>query len=234
MNNPVYSHLEPENRFLKYEFVPNHRILEVLPVPSMKVIQNEPMLHSSDIEFALAKGGDLTRMLLNLSSVKAFIKNCPKERYLVLDSRTMMLMPGMYPAIPGWHCDAVKRPSATAQPDLEIVDPLTAHLALHFSSRYVGKGTVTSTYFANEPLTIDVDKDKVWGSVDNAVNQRRLRYSKAEDGELWWFNRDTLHRASASVARGWRWWVRLSYYHTAPRPQVRTQVQVYTTPATGW
>jgi hypothetical protein len=66
-------------------------------------IKKEPMFFNSDYQFAFDNGGEIT---------KAFLSALPNEwkDNVVFDSRVHMLMPGWYPAIPGWHHDDVPRP----------------------------------------------------------------------------------------------------------------------------
>ncbi len=60
-------------------------------------LKSEPMLFRATREFARFVGGPLT---------KAFLNALDWEDCLI-DSRVHMLMPGMYPCIPGWHHDDV-------------------------------------------------------------------------------------------------------------------------------
>jgi hypothetical protein len=67
-------------------------------------IKNEPMFFNCDLDFAWDNGGNITR---------SFISNLPydwQDEGIVFDSRVHMLMPGWYPAIPGFHHDDVPRP----------------------------------------------------------------------------------------------------------------------------
>lgn len=92
-------------------------------------IKNEPMFFNSDLEFAYENGGPITR---------SFIENLPLDwkSDVIFDSRVHMLMPGWYPAIPGYHHDDVPRPPipigqhfATAgQPDYDNPRYLSRHI----------------------------------------------------------------------------------------------------------
>ena len=71
---------------------------------SNEKIKEEPMFFNCSPDFAYENGGEITRSFLN---------NLPDEWQkdkLVFDSRVHMLMPGWYPAIPGFHHDDVPRP----------------------------------------------------------------------------------------------------------------------------
>ena len=67
-------------------------------------IKNETMFFNSSLAFAFDNGGPITR---------SFIMSLPDDwntDQVVFDSRVHMLMPGWYPAIPGYHHDDVPRP----------------------------------------------------------------------------------------------------------------------------
>lgn len=85
-------------------FKPSIKILNPFAVGiDSNAIKNEKMFFNSDLVFAYENGGPIT---------KSFIDNLPEEwkTNSVFDSRVHMLMPGWYPAIPGWHHDDVPRP----------------------------------------------------------------------------------------------------------------------------
>src|ERR1700749_4013133 len=70
-----------------------------------EVLKNEPMFFNSDLNFAYEAGGPATR---------SFIDALPdgwKAEPAVIDTRVHMLMPGWFPAIPGFHHDDVPRPA---------------------------------------------------------------------------------------------------------------------------
>jgi hypothetical protein len=73
-----------------------------LPYATQDEIKREPMLHRATAQFALENGGPLTRSFL-LSLQLAWSAD------ILVDSRVHMLMPGMWPCIPGWHHDDVPR-----------------------------------------------------------------------------------------------------------------------------
>ena len=44
----------------------------------------------------------------------------PDGYHIVIDTKVVMLMPGMYPCIGGWHADAIERKNG--QPDLSTLN----------------------------------------------------------------------------------------------------------------
>jgi len=76
---------------------------------SNDVIKDEPMFFNSSFAFAYEQGGPITRSFLE-GVEEYFRKHNMQEMPIVFDSRVHMLMPGWYPAIPGYHHDDVPRP----------------------------------------------------------------------------------------------------------------------------
>ena len=150
-----------------------------------------------------------------------------------------MLMTGMTPAIPGWHCDGLVRPAKYAQPRLDSYDPKVRHHAIFFATA----PNVSRTVFCERRLELDVDLDRVWGSVDEQIatiektEQRpplSIDFYQQTEGELLMFDENTLHRASPCEVPGWRMFFRLSVTRDPVRDQIRKQTQVYTTSSKGW
>ena len=73
-------------------------------------LAKETMLFSCDWRFANDNANPITKGILS-----AMDKHIPEESpdpdypHLTIDTRVHMLMPNMYPGIPGWHCDFTPR-----------------------------------------------------------------------------------------------------------------------------
>lgn len=152
-------------------------------------------------------------------------------KYVTVDSRLHMLMKGMYPAIPGWHCDDFWRP--TGQPDLWGLPP-QSHLAVVWDF-----GAQSFTDFAMEPLQTMIDDDSptpFYGQVSERLHGRKIIRRQVAHGELWQFRGLDLHRAMPATANGWRYFIRATHSnHWEPKDEIRTQTQVYMTePFIGW
>jgi hypothetical protein len=214
---------------MKFTFTPTIEVVcKLNGVIDQNIIDDEPMLFSASPDFALNAGGPLTRNAIE--HIARFIKSSRSGKHWVIDTRSHMLMPGMYPAIGGWHCDAVSRSSYTAQPDLSKMDDAN-HFVMTLSTHEDG---VSNTEFICEELTFNnIDKDRVWGSISRQVGDLGKRV-KIADGEMVRFTSSTLHRATAATRRGWRWFIRCSEYEFPPQNKIRKQVQVYTDIQGGW
>lgn len=217
------------NNIMKYTFTPTIKtVAQLKGIRSVKRIKNEPMLFGADMDFAIANGGPLTRDLLHeLISSMEFARvlrdSAPEEYHIVIDTRSTMTMKGAYPSIPGWHCDDVPRGDQYEQPDLDKIDDLTQHFLVLMSSTE----SHTCTEFVPSTMTIDVDPENVWRSVNNAIAEQKPKTRFIQVGELVQFDQQAIHRATATANPGWRWFARVSITKRKPVNEIRDQVQVY-------
>lgn len=198
----------------------------VTPTASIESIENEPMLFSASIRFAQERGGPLTKSMLDI-----ILPRLDEHKNYVIDTKSVMLMPGMYPSIPGWHCDGVIRNDKFSQPDITKLKD-TKHWTGLVSSNPNG---TSNTEFLTESWAIPCEQDRVWGSVNDYLElMQKLKTLTAKDGEILEFTQPTLHRAMPTTNNGWRFFFRLSEYHMPPMNKMRHQVQVYASPSSGW
>jgi len=236
---------------MKYTFTPNIRtVAQFKPVWTTDIIKNEPMMFSADPAFAHTHGRSLTReitrMLLHSKEYKEIVMFAPQDDFFtVIDTRVTMTMKGMYPSIPGWHCDDIPRSRTTGQPVLHGVNPFVQHFMVILSDQ---ESTVSATEFLNMTVELDIDLANVWQSVDHGINERMDTYrihqketdnhmnpmtSFIKPGDIVRFNQEAIHRASPTITPGWRFFYRLSITHRKPANEVRNQVQVYAS-ENGW
>jgi hypothetical protein len=201
-------------------------------------IHAETMFFGCSVEFIqdFDSGGHMARIVLDelnrAGELDAAKRYCKKHgKHLVIDTRSHMLMPGMYPAIPGWHCDAYPRSHYGEQPNLYAALPDTPHYVVHVSDQ---NGGVSRTLYAAEPITVEIDEDRVWGSWHEAAEREPIARVQYRDGEIVRMLQPTLHRAQRCYQKGWRWWFRMSAFYKPPENAVRKQVQVYCTEGGGW
>jgi len=201
-------------------------LAHITPTASVSDIESEPMLFSASPDFARQAGGKLTELCMD--AIESHLR--PNKNY-VIDTKSVMLMPGMYPSIPGWHCDGVIRAKDGDQPDPDKIDRDVKHFVVMISSN---KDGVSNTKILCEEVEIDVDKDRVWGSLNDQLEKKNIMSTCIPDGAVVQFTQDTPHRAEAAHAKGWRFFFRCSEYHMPPMNKIRHQVQVYTRPENGW
>lgn len=207
---------------------------------SNDIIKNEPMFFNCSLDFALTFGGPITQ---------SFIENLPndwKTESTVFDSRVHMLMPGWYPAIPGWHHDDVPRPSIpTGQHFITAGQPNYDNPS-YKSEHILGlvNASVCPTEFAigRQEFSKVNDGDLIyrkWNDEVNAyISDNKMELVKAEDRTLIHFDCDTFHQGNVAVSNGWRWFGRISKNTDRTKAitnEIRKQVQVYLEfPMEGW
>lgn len=226
------------------------------PVFSVDEIEGTPMLFSASPEFARANGGPMTEWALDVLErsedyqrvmVDRNTTNHEVLRHIIIDTKVVMLMEGQYPAIPGWHCDAVKRCSTYAQPDLGAIDDNGLHWVVTTSTHDEG---VSNTEFleTEDGVVCFVDPTRVWGSVNERINETlnlspedknsllvtAPKIKKTKDGVIYKFTQRDLHQAARAHNSGWRWFFRASMMKNPPLNKIRHQVQVYADPNKGW
>lgn len=205
-----------------------------------EAIKNEPMFFNSSLSFAYENGGPITR---------SFIMKLPDDwniEEVVFDSRVHMLMPGWYPAIPGFHHDDVPRPDipvgqhfATAgQPDYD-------NPAYH-SEHILGlvNAEVCPTKFALGDCVMPKVEDgeliyRKWHpEVLRLISEGKMELCEAPDRTLLQFDCNTFHSGDKAVSNGWRWFGRVSRNTKRTKTitnEIRVNAQVYLEfPMEGW
>jgi len=148
-------------------------------------------------------------------------------QYLVVDTRLSMLMPGMYPCIPGWHCDEFYRPAGI--PDLAAA-PDAEHLITVL-------GGCSRTRFVTQEIetTLEPSTD-FYAKLHLEIEAKNPKTAQIEPGDWWRLSQLSPHRGEPATEAGWRYFFRMtgSNHHT-PKNELRTQTQVYlTAPFAGW
>lgn len=202
------------------------------------IIKKEPMFFNCSPEFAHSNGGAIT---------KNFIESLPTGWYdAVIDTRVHMLMPGWYPAIPGWHHDDV--PRAIIPPGQHFI---TAGQPDYDNPRYKAEhimglvnGEICPTNFAlgicNMPAIPEGELIyRRWHEeVEILLNKKFLTPYSIQSGELLQFNWQTFHTGQKAISSGWRWFGRISRNTDRVKNitnEIRSQVQVYLEfPMEGW
>jgi hypothetical protein len=217
------------------EFQTLNKMLEF----EQNVIKNETMFFNSSIEFAYESGETIT---------KNFIDNLPSEYHNgVFDSRVHMLMPGWFPAIPGYHHDDVDRPTniqvgkhflTASQPDYDNQTKFSKHILALIN------GNICPTKFivgkCTPPIIFDSEVIyKIWHNyIIKEIEAGNLLEVDCPSNQLIQFDCNSFHTASCAISDGWRWFGRVSIdtnrQHTITN-EIRKQVQVYmNNPMQGW
>jgi len=194
-------------------------------------VKNEPMLFGCDYFHAKALSGRLTLDFLN-----ALPPDWIDAPNLVVDSRVHMLMPGWFPAIPGYHHDDVPRSRDDGQPNYVNPEYRSEHVMMLVNAN------VCPTSFAVGSIDVDIPAIgktiyKEWHPlVEAAVSFGALTVESIPDRTLTFFDDRTWHQATPAISNGWRWFIRASRNtHRKPTNELRRQVQVYLeNPMEGW
>lgn len=224
----------------------NRRPLVVRPAieqPPQDVVKNTPSLWQADLDTAIRYGGELTRAALGAMEIRG------DKRFVLVDTKVHMLMPGQCPSIPGWHTDGAPRaispgrelpgepwwdlgentstaysPLGDGPPNLRIQEAMDdAGRAPRFHLLVTGEGCLTE--FFVEPWDLDLDD---W-----------FRFAPSCAPVEWdWWN---LHQGVLATKREWRFLIRVteSDYHEPLPPSrlaeiIRTQQMIYTPLEFGW
>lgn len=220
----------------------NHgkRIIDMTPRVLTSRIQNEPMLFGADVDFADVEGGILTTLaLMALEDIGVDRTN------MIVDTRSHMLKPGWFPAIPGWHCDEFPR-GKDGQPDIDLIPGCHDDRPRHYLI-ILDAGTQAMTHFLSakcrgymaldegliahkKAVQAGFTDSTVWGQCDKVIRQavHPEHIEPALSGHLYEFGQFDFHTATSAKLDGWRWFFRATTKSKRPvANEIRRQVQVY-------
>lgn len=208
--------------------------------PSQDDIKNTQGLWNASFDDAFRFGGDVTRAALQAMNLRG------DKKHIVVDVKTHMLMPGMIPAIPGWHTDGVPRGGKSLSPAAGA-----PHIHMQEgteSPRYhllVVGGDCPTKFIASRNINLVTENlPNLYAGISSQVcemdNKGLLDTYDAPDGQVvewdWW----ELHTAQQVRAPGWRYLIRVTETdYLEPQKDLRlvlrNQQQVYLpTEKFGW
>lgn len=208
--------------------------------PSQDDIKNTQGLWNASFDDAFRFGGDVTRAALQAMNIRG------DKKHIVVDVKTHMLMPGMIPAIPGWHTDGVPRGGKS-------LSPASGAPHIHMqegteSPRYhllVVGGDCPTKFIASRNINLVTENlPNLYAGISSQVcemdDKGLLDTYDAPDGQVvewdWW----ELHTAQQARAPGWRYLIRVTETdYLEPQKDLRlvlrNQQQVYLpTEKFGW
>jgi hypothetical protein len=215
-----------------------------MPTPSQDAIENSLNLRQVGLEDAARYGGSVTRSALGLLDLVG------DRKYTVVDTKVHFLMPGMCPAIPGWHTDGVPRgvdldPSGNDAPVLDAIFDGT-----QTAPRYhlLVTGTLCPTRFLLPPASfthgelVGDNPSDLYANMTRSVNNTGYPdkfFLDTEDSRMYQWDWHNIHTAQTATARGWRYLIRVTETdyikpRTNPADFIRTQNNVYTPIEFGW
>lgn len=134
-------------------------------------------------------------------------------------------MPGMYPAIPGWHCDEIKRTEGKIDCSKFHDNDQKAH--------FIGiiDFTGSRTKFLEADVTLPCS-DNLWKDlhklIETDISFDEADFFYAESKKIYRMTYQCIHTAQPAAQQGWRWFGRLTLNternHTN---ELRKQCNVY-------
>lgn len=183
-----------------------------------------PQLYRASLEFAKEQGGERFRKLMDQF---AELFKDDGYKYTSIDTRTHMLMTGMYPCIPGWHCDDFYRPGG-GQPDLVNVEKEASQV--HY---LICIGDCSLTEFAVEDLELpsphELPTEKpMYFYYDKALEEKPFFSMNVKENTIYSFGPLAFHRGQAATKNGWRTFIRVTRSnHRDNKNEIRYQSNVY-------
>ena len=204
------------------------------------IIKKEPMFFNSDFGYAYKNGGEIT---------KSFLDSLPiewKTDELVFDSRVHMLMPGWYPAIPGWHHDDVPRPKiptgqhfvTAGQPDYDNMRYHSEHIVGLLNSEICPTEFIVGKCEMSPIPEGELVYRKWHQEIQTMLNENKIQKVSTSSGQLIQFDWQTFHTGTRAISNGWRWFGRVSRKTERTKEitnEIRVNAQVYLEfPMEGW
>lgn len=203
-------------------------------------IKNEPMFFNCDWKYAHEKGGPITKSFLTAA------RNAWGDVPMVFDSRVHMLMPGWYPAIPGFHHDDVPRPEipvgqhfiTAGQPDYDNPRYHSEHILGLVNAQICPTDFALGDCMMPHVAEGDLIYRKWHKEVESLLEKGLLARLTAPDRMLVHFDWQTFHTGTKAVSNGWRWFGRVSRNTDRVNKisnEIRVNAQVYLEfPMEGW
>lgn len=205
---------------------------------SIADISQEKGIFSCSPDWVVENGTPLIKAMTEeiIADIETHQSMAP-DHYPVIDVRVQRLMPGMYPSIPGWHCDAIPRDSYYGQPDFTQVNKNVRHIVGTFSTHPHG---VSNTIFLDGDQEVDLDPElgSIYNQMHNELEGSDNLSTLRLDDSIWEiFDSLSAHKAAPTINRGWRIFYRASMLLTPALndPSLKNFEQVYIlSEANGW
>ncbi len=209
--------------------------------PSGDEIKNTPSLWNASLTDAFRYGGDLTRAALGAMNLRG------DRKFITVDTKVHMLMPGFRPGIPGWHTDGVPR-DASGHPGAKGAPRLAMQVELdrypNASPRYhlLVTGEHCPTRFLAEPFKAEFpaqptpDLYRLLTEKINEASPPTFSVKASTAYQMSWWD---AHEAVAATAHGWRFLIRVTESdwirpETDLRKIIRLHNPVYAPSEFGW
>ncbi len=209
--------------------------------PTFNDIKSTFGLWNASMEDAIRYGGELTRAALQTMNIRNDRKN------IIVDTKIHMLMPGMSPAIPGWHTDGAPRDKNKNPQGKDLPDTFAQENDERFNHYHIlVTGTGCLTKFLAKPTYIsipDQPNESVYAVMSNETSSKvkedptlTINAPTCTSVEFDWWD---IHTGVIAEKHEWRYLIRVcesDYYQPRKdlREVIRLQSQVYAPANFGW
>lgn len=210
-------------------FIPDYRTVAVISgtYPAEELLTQKGMF-AADLTFAYTHATPVLKTILDCipaSYHQQAAENCME---LNIDVRVHELLPGEYPATPGWHCDAPQRETQFVENAATV--PVKQSLVVNVSSHSNG---VSNTVFATKPVNLPNNRMdySTWELMNTHYGTDLTPYHVTKDGEYIQFSPYTPHCIQPAQHAGVRMFVRISQWQKPSNhhPGLAKTEQVYRT-----
>jgi len=197
--------------------------------PKEAPIWAEPSLTAHGLVAVYQQKAPLAQCALNFVRTQYQQEICHAEKEglsAIVDTRTHQLNIGQFPAVPGWHCDGVPRNNYHGQPCFDLINPAAFTVCVCLSTEPNG---VSNTQFVSDTIKPKLwDKEHVYRDLHEQVRRIAPCVATIADGQFVKFTPKSIHRATETHRRGWRWWFRFSMCYKPPiENALGNQQQIY-------
>lgn len=209
--------------------------------PVANEIKNSFGLWNASYDDAIRYGGDITREALRAMNLRH------DRKHIIVDTKIHMLMPGMSPAIPGWHTDGaprdnLKNPGGSGLPDTFAQEGDERFNRYHILVTGIG----CLTKYIKNPIKVkipSVPSEQVYTIMSEHITRRvkeepwlAIDVPTCTVTEFDWWD---IHTGVIATKKEWRYLIRVcesDYYEprTDLREILRMQSQVYAPHDFGW
>jgi hypothetical protein len=171
----------------------------------------ERSMYACSLDYARKHGGDIARLAIDSIPDDYLSGADARGIYPNVDIRVHHLVPGDFPAAPGWHCDSALRELRFGQRSGTRV-PVEQSLVCTASTNPHG---ISNTQFLTHPCSIHLtptdDEYRLWQQVDQHIGEPTPdALFNSRDGQIVQFDTQTLHRAMPATRTGIRLFMRAS------------------------
>lgn len=174
-------------------------------------IKDAPGLWNAPLDIAMQFGGRITQAALSNMQLGY------DHKHIVVDVKTHLLQPGMFPAIPGWHTDGVPR-GGTMSPAKGAPDILMQNNQRSPRYHLMIMGADCPTVFMEErnvelvvPDMPSPDLYKIISEQCRALHEKNeITTVEIVPGLIYTWDWWELHTAQATRSSGWRYLIRVT------------------------